>query len=98
MESLGEATMEPPLIPYQRYGRLSHGPDTKHSIHMSVPPISKDLINMKLIGMSEKGSSLVSIIRPLLSGCHRLEKLLGGSEMDLVAGLVRLFFYVLSLS
>ena len=52
---------------------------------------------MKFIGMSEKWSSLVSVI-PLLSGCHRLEKLLGGSEMGLVAGLVRLFFYVLSLS
>lgn len=51
---------------------------------------------MRFIGMS-RTLEQPYIIRPF-PGCRRLEKPLSESEVDLVARLVRLFFYVLSLS
>jgi hypothetical protein len=52
---------------------------------------------MRFIGMSGTLEQCC-IIRPFMSGSLRLETLLGESEMELVARLVRLFFYVLTLS
>ena len=99
MEFVGEAATEPPLIPY--YQRCVYSPQPQPEYQTSYSrfrsSISKDPKKRDLLLLVRVGHLTSLVQYSIMSGCRRLEKLLGEYGNGL-GRLVSLFFYVLALS